>query len=79
MKLPLEDASDGMCGRLNYSMYGTRKAAYNWQAHFSGVLKRAGFVRGRANPCSFHHPKLKVFAIVHGDDFVSTGDQKGLD
>ena len=24
---------EGMCGRLNYSMYGTRRAATNWQAH----------------------------------------------
>ena len=74
VKLPSDDASEGMCGRLNYSMYGTRTAAYNWQAHFSGIFKRAGIIRGRASPCAFYHPKLKVFANVHGDDFVSTGD-----
>ena len=36
VKLPEEDILPGeenMCGRLNYSMYGTRRAATNWQAH----------------------------------------------
>ena len=28
--LPPEDASDGMCGKLNKSLYGTRDAAQNW-------------------------------------------------
>ena len=79
VKLPSEDASEGMCGMLNYSMYGTRKAAHNWQVHFTGILRRAGFIPGRASPCTFHHPRFKVFAIVHGDDFVSTGDVQGLD
>ena len=27
VRLPSEDSSEGMCGKLNYSMYGTRKAA----------------------------------------------------
>ena len=41
VKLPAEDVGPGeenMCGRLNYSMYGTRRAAINWQAHYTKVL-----------------------------------------
>ena len=33
VQLPEEDRGDGeeeLCGRLNYSMYGTRDAAQNW-------------------------------------------------
>ena len=36
VKLPAEDVLPGeehVCGKLNYSMYSTRHAATNWQAH----------------------------------------------
>ena len=29
--LPEEDAENGMCGKLEMSMYGTRDAAQNWE------------------------------------------------
>ncbi len=41
VKLPPEDTLPGeenMCGRLNFSMYGTRRAATNWQTHYTNVL-----------------------------------------
>ena len=43
VQLPAEDILPGeedMCGRLNYSMYGTRRASTNWQAHYTNVLKK---------------------------------------
>ena len=43
VKLPEEDILPGeeqMCGRLNYSMYGTRRASTNWQSHYTDVLKK---------------------------------------
>ena len=58
-----------MCGKLNYSMYGTRRAATNWQAHYTKVLVQNGFVTGLANNCTFHHPSQKIYCMVHGDDF----------
>ena len=67
-----------MCGRLNYSMYGTRRAATNWQAHYTKVLVQNGFVTGLANNCTFHHPSQKLYCMVHGDDFVSTGPPTSL-
>ncbi len=51
VKLPAEDTlpgEEGMCGRLNFSMYGTRRAATNWQAHYISVLLKNGFVFGVA-------------------------------
>ena len=31
VELPEEDYEEGMCGKLNKSMYGTRDAAQNWE------------------------------------------------
>ena len=31
VQLPPEDAKEGMCGRLNKALYGTRDAAQNWE------------------------------------------------
>ena len=44
VKLPAEDilpGEEGMCGRLNYSMYGTRDAAMNWAEEYSTKLLAA--------------------------------------
>ena len=41
VKLPAEDVlegEEGMCGRLDYSMYGTRDAAVNWANEYSSRL-----------------------------------------
>ena len=51
VKLPPEDMLPGeehMCGKLNFSMYGTRRAATNWQTHYTKVLVQNGFVTGIA-------------------------------
>ena len=48
VQLPEEDHKpDGekLCGRLNYSMHGTRDAAMNWQAEYSQRLIDNGFQR----------------------------------
>ena len=41
--LPDEFLSPGekgkICGKLNFSLYGTRDAASNWEAHYTEVLK----------------------------------------
>ena len=40
--------------------------------------KEWGFVAGRYNPCMFQHPLRKVLCLVHGDDFVSVGEDDQL-
>ena len=76
-----EDKGPGkedMCGRLNFSMYGTRSAATNWQAHYTKVLVQNGFTVGLANNCTFYNEQKQIHCMVHGDDFISTGPDESL-
>ena len=69
VKLPPEDILPGeehMCGKLNYSMYGTRRAATNWQTHYTKILVQNGFITGYANNCTFHNPTKDVYCMVQG-------------
>lgn len=59
-------------------MYGTRRAATNWQAHYTKILVQNGFNVGVANSTTFYHPTRKIYTIVHGDDFVNTGSDESL-
>ena len=56
VQLPEEDREDGdeaMCGRLNYSMYGTRDAVQTWFDVYSQQIIKIGFQQGLASPCTF--------------------------
>ena len=68
----------GMCGKLKYSMYGTRGAAQNWLEEYSNQLRSIGFKQGKATPCVFYHPERQIRTMVHGDDHVSTGMAREL-
>ena len=52
VKLPPEDYVEGMCGRLNKAMYGTRGAASNWEQTYRDNLEKAGFAAGGSTPCA---------------------------
>ena len=67
------EGEEGMCGKLNLFMYGTRDAAQNWQAAFSQQLVSNGFARGNASPCVFYREARGIRTFVHGDDYVSVG------
>ena len=76
VQLPGEDWKIGdeqMCGKLRVSMYGTRDAAKNWEAHYSDWLCSIGFSKGLASPCSFYNKSKKIRIVVHGDDFLTAG------
>ena len=81
VEVPREDPNwkPGLLGRLRLSLYGTRDAAANWQRCVSEHLVSIGFRPGRSNPCVFWHPEREIRALVHGDDYASTGDLKQLD
>ena len=32
------DEQEGMCGKLNYTLYGTRDAAHNWEKEYTATL-----------------------------------------
>ena len=70
IQLPEEDYEHGMCGRLVYSLYGTRDAAQNWEREYTQCLESTGFVRGKSSPCTFYSSKLDARIVVHGDDFT---------
>eukprot|EP00973_Karenia_brevis_P087955 12199118-Karenia_brevis.AAC.1 len=65
-------------GHLRMSLYGTRDAAINWQEEVAREMTQWGFRRGRYNPCLYHHPRLGLKTLVHGDDFVSVGSRRSM-
>ena len=65
-----------LVGYLNQSLYGTRDAAANFQKEVQGFMKKIGFRVGRYNQCTYHHATRGLKSLVHGDDFVTTGDRK---
>lgn len=76
VQLPNEDktsSKEPMCGKFNYSMYGTRDAAQNWHEEYSQKPIENGFEQGKATPCIFFHKERAIRTYVHGDDYVSTG------
>ena len=81
VELPPEDALAGrgdVVGELQASMYGTRDAAFNWEAAYSSEMLKLGFLRGKASANHYFHPVTKVRALVHGDDFALVGLEKDL-
>eukprot|EP00973_Karenia_brevis_P096115 12430674-Karenia_brevis.AAC.1 len=73
-----EPGDEGMCGELRVSMYGTRKAAQNWQNCVNKTLYNMGFSSGASSPCIFWHRERDIVTMVHGDDFVSAGGKEDL-
>jgi len=70
IQLPEEDSEPGMCGKLQFSLYGTRDAAQNWEREYSDCLAELGFTRGKTSPCTFYARDLDARIVVHGDDFT---------
>eukprot|EP00973_Karenia_brevis_P068047 9466935-Karenia_brevis.AAC.1 len=58
-------------------MYGTLDAAALWEQEYSDTLMAAGFSKGSANPCHFHHERLQIYTLVHGGDFITVADEDG--
>ena len=81
VKLPAEDLEPGekdLVGKLNLCLYGTRDAAMHWQECVADQLTSCGFTRSKAYPSLYHHPEKNIYTIVHGDDYVSTGEKGDL-
>ena len=65
-------------GKLIRCCYGTRDAGQIWEDCYVDALVDSGFIQGRASPCSFYHPKWKVYVVAHGDDFTALGTDDAL-
>ena len=74
----LEPGETGVCGKLNYSLYGTRDAAHNWEEAYTEFMISIGFKQGLTSPCIFHHVERDVITVVHGDDFTSLATENNL-
>ena len=80
IELPEEDLDDGerpgeMVGLLQMSLYGTRDAAVNFQQEVRKFMVSQGFTQGVYNPCTYYHRARELRTLVHGDDFVTTGNR----
>ena len=79
VELPEEwGAPPGMCGKLNFWLYGFRKAAAAWEKLYSSKLEGIGFVRGMSSGVVFYHPVKDISLAVHGDDFTFCGEKQDL-
>ena len=80
MELPEEcGESKDVCGKLNFWLYGFRKAASAWESHYSGKFEEVGFERGLTCGVVFYHPGRDLSLVVHGDDFTFCGVREDLD
>ena len=59
-------------------MYGTRPAAQNWQNEVIDTVTSIGFEVGKASPCVFYHKERDIMTYIHGDDFLSSGEEAAL-
>ena len=71
--LPARDYQEGMCGKLNMAMYGTRDAPQNWEFEYAEFMEGNGFNKGKATPCLFYHEARNIRVVVYGDDFTVLG------
>jgi hypothetical protein len=76
--LPPERAMPGKCARLEFTLYGMRVAAKNWEKAYSSTMRKCGFVQGKANATSFYHRERGLRVVVHGDDFIASGSEDNL-
>jgi hypothetical protein len=74
-----KDYEEDNVGLLLMSLYGTRDAAANFQAEVNVFMKSCGFRRGRYNVSTYYHQEKNLKTLVHGDDFVTTGERKNTE
>ena len=80
LRLPKElGLGPEVVGRLVRCCCGTRDAATIWESFFADALTGMGFIQGKASPCCFFHPDLRVSVVVHGDDFTALGAASSID
>ena len=74
IELPEErGAGQGVCGNLDFWLYGFRKAAAAWEDLYSGKLVESGFERWLTCVVVFYHAERDISLVVHGDDFTFEG------
>ena len=73
-----EDKRHDKVGHLQKSLYGTRDASMKWQEEVAKEMNISGFRRGGYIPCLYHHQERNLRTFLHGDDFATVGDRRGV-
>ena len=81
VELPTEakgqyEGEEDVVGLLQMSLYGTRDAAANFQEEVKKTMTKLGFVQSRYSPSVYWHQGRGLLTLVHGDDFITTGDRE---
>ena len=64
------NGGEGMCAKLEYWLYGCKRAAQAWEEFYSEKLVGAGFQRGVGCSVVFYCQEKDVACTCHGDDFI---------
>ena len=64
--------------KLQRAIYGTRDAAAAWEREWTRTLNSVAFESGVSNPALLHCEKLDASMVLHGDDFMTLGDDEAL-
>ena len=75
---PEANEPPGIVWRLQRAMYDTRDAEAAWEREWTKTLNSVGFESGASNPALLHSEKLDASMMVHGDDFLTLGDDEAL-
>ena len=51
----------------------------NWAEAYTSILLDLGFKAGVSNPCLFRHESRNLATVVHGDDFLTAGEEANLE
>ena len=75
-KKTVED--NNMCAKLCCEQYVAKAAAQNWQKKVQETISTLGFSIGKASHVLFCHHQRSSKCLVHGDDFVVSGEPVDL-
>lgn len=79
IELPKEcGVGEGFSGKLNFWLYGFRKAASAWEDLYAKKFEECGFLRGGSCGVVFYHPQRDLACVVHGDAFTFCGYEDDL-
>ena len=80
IELPPEEQEAGkdLVGELLKSLYGTRRAAHNWEKKWQTVFMELGFKIGVWMPAIVYHSSRDIAGFVHGDDFIMVSEGANL-
>ena len=77
IELPEEaEVAEGVCGKLEFWMYGMRPAAQAWEECYALRMEEVGFKRGFRSSVVFYYEEQDVSVFVHGDDIVAVGEDE---